>query len=126
MKRFAAHYIFAPPDKVYKLHFIELDGNDALTGIYPLTGEAAGIYFSNGILILSHAEINTGHMINSLTEENKKSSDLSVFQLLELQSLPSLQRGRKIYLYHLDGIDLLSAKFGTSNSGSHGNIKRLC
>lgn len=54
MKRFAAHRIFISPQEVYSLHYVELDDQSYLKGIYPLEKEVAGTAFYNGTLFLSN------------------------------------------------------------------------
>jgi hypothetical protein len=50
MKRFAAHYVFRFPDELLKLHYVELEEDNRLRGIFPLEKEMAGTVFYNGIL----------------------------------------------------------------------------
>jgi hypothetical protein len=51
MKRLAAHYIYLSPDKILKLHYVELDDENHLLGIFPLKEEIANTEFYTGVLI---------------------------------------------------------------------------
>ncbi len=44
------HYIYWR--QFYRLHYVELNDNGVLAGIFPLEGEIAGTEFYDGILIL--------------------------------------------------------------------------
>lgn len=50
MRRIASHYIYWR--QFYRLHYVELNDNGVLAGIFPLEGEIAGTEFYDGILIL--------------------------------------------------------------------------
>jgi hypothetical protein len=104
-KRFAAHYIFLPPGKVFKLHSVELDENDRIQGIFPLDKETARTSFFNGILLLSKQEIVPGQLLQTLKEEKQKYPEASVFKLLENRNLPEIGEKDVVFLYHLNGID---------------------
>ena len=49
MRRIASHYIYWR--QFYRLHYVELNDNGVLAGIFPLEGEIAGTEFYDGILI---------------------------------------------------------------------------
>lgn len=50
MRRIASHYIYWR--QFYRLHYVELNDNGVLAGIFPLEGEIAGTEFYDGILNL--------------------------------------------------------------------------
>ena len=50
MKRFAAQYVFCSSGELLKLHYVELEEDNRLRGIFPLEKETAETVFYNGIL----------------------------------------------------------------------------
>jgi hypothetical protein len=125
MKRFAAHYLFFPPDKQLKLHCIESDDSNRFRGIFPLIGEPASTAFFNGIIFPVKQTINPESLLQTLKEEAQNHPEASVFQLLENQHFPEIKLNDTVFVYVLDGIDLLAAKFSTDNRRSHSYIQRL-
>lgn len=104
MKRFAAHYIYFSTSEYYKLHYIELDENCYIRGVFPLESEIAGTSFFNGTIIVVNTD--TEFNINHLPENQ---IDLS----------------KPVVLYH-SAINLLSPEFSTGNSRGDSYIQRLC
>lgn len=74
MKRYAAHYILIQPYCLLKQHYIELDANDCILKIAPLTEEIAGTVFYDGILIVYPSKPSV--FIYQLTGINLSSSEL--------------------------------------------------
>jgi hypothetical protein len=126
MKRFASHYLFFPPNEVFKLHYIELDENNCFQGIFPLEKEIAQTSFHNGILLPFKQEISPKHLLLILKGKEQTNPEKSIFQLLEDQYFPEIGKNDAVFLYILNGIDLLTAKFCTSNSRSNSYIQRIC
>lgn len=108
MRRLASHYIWYK--QVYRLHYIEVDDDGGFVGVFPLKEEIAGTSFHDGVLVplLSTDDTNTPDSIKNWKNITKQ-----------------IERGMVIHIYQLSGIDGTAAKFGTYNSGSHSNIKRL-
>ena len=52
MKRLAAHYVLLPDDRLLKQHYVELDDENRLLGVFSLDRERANTVFYNGILIV--------------------------------------------------------------------------
>ncbi|MDR2805790.1 MAG: hypothetical protein LBB85_09175 [Dysgonamonadaceae bacterium] len=52
-KRLAAHYVLLPDDRLLKQHYVELDDDNRLLGVFPFHREIANTVFYNGILMLS-------------------------------------------------------------------------
>jgi hypothetical protein len=52
MKRLAAHYILLPDERLLKQHYVELDDEDRLLGVFPLDRETANTVFYNGVLTI--------------------------------------------------------------------------
>jgi hypothetical protein len=125
MKRFASHHLFFPPNKTFKLHYIELDDNNRFQGIFPLEKEIAQTSFYNGVLLPFKQEISPEHLLQILREKEQINPQKSIFQFLENQNFPEIRKNNVVFLYILGGIDLLTAKFGTSNSRGNSYIQRL-
>lgn len=53
MRRIASHYIYWR--QFYRLHYVELNDNGVLAGIFPLEGEIAGTEFYDGILTCTYS-----------------------------------------------------------------------
>jgi hypothetical protein len=51
MKRWAAHYVLLPDNRLLKRHYIETDDKGRLCGVFPLDGEIANTVFYSGILM---------------------------------------------------------------------------
>ena len=65
MRRIASHYIYWR--QFYRLHYVELNDNGVLAGIFPLEGEIAGTEFYDGILILVPIPV-----LDAGVQENKR------------------------------------------------------
>ncbi|MDR2843675.1 MAG: hypothetical protein LBV57_03405 [Candidatus Symbiothrix sp.] len=124
VKRIAAQYVFLPSVPVLKQHVVELD-ETVFRNVFPLEHEIASVSFFNGILILLKQDIHPVDLFNRLKMESEQQPQTSIFQLLEQQSFTKIEKGDTVFIYLLEGIDLLTAKFGTSNSRSHCHIQRL-
>ena len=48
MRRVASHYIWFR--QLYRMHYVELDSQNRLVGIFPLSEEIAGTEFYDGLL----------------------------------------------------------------------------
>lgn len=128
MKRFAAHYIFISPDQVYKLHFLELDDNNCIKGVFPLASETANTSFYNGILfpIKTDLVIESFSILHQIKKLQKQNPKATIFDLLSQLEIVETRNDKPVSVVRLDGIDLLSSKLGASDSGSDCHIQRLC
>ena len=59
MKRYAAHYIYLSPEKIYKLHVIELNEDGTIRQLFPLTVEIESTIFINGTLVVCPKDISS-------------------------------------------------------------------
>ena len=48
MRRVASHYVYW--NGLFRMHYVELDDEGCLAGVYPLEGEIAGTEFYDGVL----------------------------------------------------------------------------
>jgi hypothetical protein len=128
MKRFAAHYLFFPGRRLYKLHWIELDDAGKIRNINPLEKEIAGVSFYNGILLVvrEHAFSSADEALRMLEDMRLEFPETPPLELLERLPLTEPGEETPVELYHLDVPDLLPAKLGTDNSRRHSHIQRLC
>ncbi|MDR2086555.1 MAG: hypothetical protein LBP72_05210 [Dysgonamonadaceae bacterium] len=125
MKRFAAHYLVMPPNRLYKLYGIELDDNRKFETIYPLKQETAVTVFLNGVLLAVNE--NTSPELPATVEKRlKQYPATTLFELLDYLSLEKITAGTPVNLYHLNGFDLSAAKFRADNGRSNGYIQRIC
>lgn len=123
VKRIAAHYIYYPTNGFLKLHYVELNSNNCLSGIYPLLQETANTSFFNGVLLLLKEEYVPSELLLMLKNKNEGQP---IGELLNHCCFEKVDVGARVSIYILDGVDLLSAKLSTSNSGSYCHIQRLC
>lgn len=108
MRRIAAHYIYCR--QVYRMHYLELDDDGRLLGIYPLTEEIAGTAFYDGVLIPLPSEVMPEYP----------------FVWKEWPTLTeTVVPGTRVDLFRLRGIPLATAKLGTYDSRCNGYIERL-
>lgn len=119
--RYAAHYILLSPDKILKQHYIELDENDRIVKIAPLEEEMEETVFYNGILFPSTEEIS----IQTLIDLKIEGSLMSVADALFKSGIIASEHANNVFIYHLDGINLSSSEFRTSNGRSNCYIQRL-
>jgi hypothetical protein len=108
MKRLAAHYVLLPDDRLLKLHYIELDDDNRLLGVFSLEKEIASAIFYNGILLICHFE-------RSETIHSESAG---------LLHFPRNDRQR-VEIYLLTQINLLPSKFTANDCRSHSYIQRI-
>ena len=144
MRRIASHYIYWR--QFYRLHYVELNDNGVLAGIFPLEGEIAGTEFYDGILILvpipaldagvqenkrchQDSYSDTSFVIPSQAREQGTFDMLPGEQLadaLERQGFTGIaEAGSPVCVLLLGGIPLATAKFGADDSRSDGYLQRL-
>ena len=121
MKRYAAHYILLSPDKIFKQHYIELDDNNKIARIAPLTNEIEETSFYNGILFPSTKEVST----QTLIDLEIKGDFMLVADTLFNSNIIASEYAEGIFIYHLDGINLFSPELCTSNGCGDCHIQRL-
>ena len=128
MRRFSAHYIVFPVRNIHKLHYIELDDQAHLKSINPLTNEIANTLFYNGVLLIANATDIFSSKELGITMEIffEQFPEATLSEFMEYLQLSEVKEGSLVAVYHLDGIDLLSAKLRANNSGSNCHIQRLC
>lgn len=126
VRRIAAHYIYIPNKEPYKLHYIEVSEINNLNNIIPLKNEIAGTSFYNGVILVLKEDYLPEQLTSLLTQLISKSPNQYVFPILNQCQFNEVSINDSIHLYILNGIDLLSTKFRTSNSSGHCHIQRLC
>lgn len=92
MKRLAAHYIFIPPNDVFKRHCVESDDDNRLQAVFPLIKEMASTVFYNGILVLLQPQNYSRQLLEHLKEERKKRPETSIFELLAKQDFTEVKK----------------------------------
>ncbi len=127
MKRFAAHYIFLTKEKCYKQHYIELESDDCMAGVYPLENEVAETVFRNGVLfpVSKALFLNGNEILNQLKKLQMQHPDDSIFDLLDQLEIVCSDTQVPVDIYQLDGIDLPAAKLGTNDSRCNCYVQRL-
>ncbi|RHJ77895.1 hypothetical protein DW103_15695 [Parabacteroides sp. AM08-6] len=111
------------------MHYIELDVQGRMSGIYPLEGEIAGTEFYGGILIPVVRNKQIFHpgenKISFKWQPNFSRIEVVADTLAHLGVSEGVSSGMLVDLYLLSGITLTAAEFRTDNSSSNGYIKRL-
>lgn len=107
MRRLAAHYIWYK--EVLRLHYIEMQEDGTLLGVYPLTEEIAGTIFYDGVLLpLPSGRESDEELVKNWREITEQISIGEVVCVVRLANLPAA-----------------SAKLGTNDSGGNCHIERL-
>lgn len=109
MRRLASHYIWYK-EKVYRLHYLEIDNRNCLKGIFPLTEEIPGTEFYDGVLIPIPCGDDPGK--ESLLREWCRFTG-------------KIKHDTPVQIFHLSGIDQASAKLGTDDGSGRCHIERL-
>lgn len=129
MRRIAAHYIYC--GRVYRMHYLEVDDQECLQGIYPLEEEIAGTAFYDGILIPVPANERYGSaeaFVYSLANEPTvcKGHKESVFEALAASRITEdILAGTPVRLFLFNGISLTPPELGTHDRCRNGHIQRL-
>ena len=121
MKRYAAHYILVQPCCVLKQHYIELDDNNFMLKIAPLTEEIAGTAFYDGILFPPNNEIDK----KTLHKIFKQKNNFSVTEALFQSGLIASGNQQAVFIYQLTGINLSSPELSTNDCCCRCHIQRL-
>ena len=103
MKRLAAHFIVVSPEETYALHYVELDEESRLQGIFPMEKEIASTAFYNGTIFLTNLQ--------------------EIPESFDWQS-NRLDPDKPVFAFHFDS-GIPPAEFGASNSGSYSYIQRI-
>lgn len=127
MRRVASHYVYW--NGLFRMHYVELDDEGCLAGVYPLDCEIAGTEFYDGILF-PVVEVGKGFHVGEIKVPclwNKNfmlmEPDFDACRELGLPQAAAI--GETACLLLLGGIPLATAKFGADDSRSDGYIQRL-
>lgn len=127
MKRFASHYIFLKT--AFRLHYVEVDDNYLLEGVFPLDKELSSTAFYNGVIVVLPASsgLDEASLFEILVTLQKTAPQATVPELLGRYLIPwgETKHGQPVTLFLLHGITLPAAEFGTDYRGSNGYIQRL-
>ena len=100
-KRYAAHYILMQPNRVFKQHYIELDDDNCILKVAPLTEEIAGTAFYDGIIFPSSKEIDKEILCKIL----KQKDDIPVTEALFQSGLIASINQPVVFIYQLTGVN---------------------
>jgi len=131
MRRIAAHRIF-PSDNhsLQGVHYLEVDEQNMLGGIYRLESESEAISFFNGTLFLTDASLSLSplQLLEKFQQLQKEKPSLSAYQIMEVSGLVvnnPLQFAKPVDVFILDRVNLPSSKFRADNGSGYGHIQRL-
>lgn len=126
MRRVASHYIYW--NGFLRMHYVELDNDGCLVGVYPLEGEIAGTEFYDGILfpvVEVGGEFHAcGTKVPCLWNKSFMQMEPGFDACRELGLPQAAGIGEPACLFLLS-IPLTTAKFGADDSRSDGYIQRL-
>ncbi len=90
MKRFASHYIFW--QTAIRLHYVEVDNNYLLKGVFPLDKELSSTAFYNGVIVVLPASsgMDERSLFESLVSIQKTMPGATVPEFLA--RLPQLEK----------------------------------
>lgn len=110
MRRIASHYIYW--HKWYRMHYLELNAEGYITGIFPLDQEIANTEFYNGTLLpVPACQTFPPAGISSLTEW--------------LAVADSVTENSLVHVYRLTGISPSTSELSTNNGSCDCHIQRL-
>ena len=120
MKRFAAHYIALGKRRIinkHKQHYLELDENNLIKGVFPLEKEIAGTVFCNGILfpVSMELKLKATEILDTLQNLSRQHPDDSVFQILQRSGFVCEDLSVPVQIFQLDGVDLVSMEHNIFN-----------
>lgn len=110
MRRIASHYIYWR--KWYRMHYMELDAEERLAGVYPLEQEIAGTEFYDGTLIPVPADI---------PFPAKESSD----PMLWMSVADQVTVGMPVAVFRLTDFTPSTSELGADHCRSNCHIQRL-
>lgn len=127
MRRVASHYIYYR--HLFRMHYVELDDDGCLSGIYPLTEEIAGTEFYDGIVIpvpQKNAPLFLENRQLFLKDEGGFTDTEALLEGMALSGVWNTTADREPFLlFLLDRSALSAAEFSTDNSCCNRYIKRL-
>lgn len=127
MRRIAAHYIYS--GRAYRMHYLELDEESRLRGIYPLTEEIAGTAFYDGILVPLPADERQPFgeaFLFSLKGSPSLTCKEAVFEALAGHGITEgACPGVPVRVFLINGISLAASELGADNGGGNGHVQRL-
>lgn len=127
MLRVASHYICAD-GCTYRLHYLELDNDGCVSGIYPFREEIARTIFVDGIVfpVLRKLAPNTAMLREQLIQLNTENPEAGYWgALVRLSVIGKCESDEPVDLFRLRGIHLVSPEFGANNGCSNCYIERL-
>lgn len=110
MRRIASHYIYW--GQWFRMHYLELDAEGRLTGIFPLDQEIASTEFYDGTLL-------------PLPIDSNLPSDIFTSPVKWFERAASVAVGDPVLLYRLTGFTPATSELGTDNGRCNGDIERL-
>lgn len=110
MRRIASHYIYWK--KWYRMHYLEIDADGRLTGIFPLEQEIANTEFYDGVLL----PVPVG------TDFPPAGIALPSAWLMLSEAVTELS---EVNIYRLTGISPAASELGTNYSGCDCHVQRL-
>ena len=109
MRRIASHYIYW--QKWYRMHYIELDADGRLVGVFPLEQEIAHTEFYDGTLIPLPVETSFSPDVPFSDDWLKEADVVTVFS--------------QVSIYQLPHVSPASAELGAHDSRCDCRIQRL-
>lgn len=109
MRRIASHYIYW--QKWYRMHYLELDADGRLVGVFPLDQEIANTEFYDGTLFPMPVDFSF-----------KKDEFIPAQWMSEVDQIVE---GKKVSVYRLIGFTPSASEFGAYNGGGDCHIQRL-
>ncbi|MCD7931806.1 MAG: hypothetical protein LUH15_10835 [Tannerellaceae bacterium] len=121
MRKIASHYILV--NRLYRLHYLKIEGNKQFAGLFPLEQEEAGIEFYNGLLWVVSAEENGQ---KPWEEWGKQYAATPLGELLQkAEPGPEFKNGDAVAIYHFPDLSLPASEFSTDNGSCNSHIQRL-
>lgn len=110
MRRIASHYIGWK--QWFRMHYIELDAEGQLIGVFPLDQEIAGTEFYDGTLLL-------------LPVGSDSLADIFISRAEWLKQTETVEIGEQVQIYRLTGMTPAASELGTDNGCGNCHVQRL-
>lgn len=110
MRRIASHYIYWK--QWFRMHYIELNAEGQLIGVFPLDQEIAGTEFYDGTLLL-------------LPVGSDSPSDIFISRAKWLNKTETVSVGDQVLIYRLTCFTPATSELGTDNGCGDCHVQRL-
>lgn len=123
-RRLAAHYVYY--NGLYRMHYVEVDGEGRVTGIHLLVEEIAGTAFYNGLLLVVPDTFTLSSMLGQQEKWREQFPSLEILEILRRGDTAfTVPPHSAVHLFHIPDPHRFPSELGTDNSCGNRYIQRL-